>query len=381
MADTPSANLGYGKQSETTIDNANQAMRQMPFYQNYMRAHGQDPGHPTLTKSQSQELLKLAQGAGFVVDEGNMEMDDHGNFNPKGHKLRNTLIIAGIAAATVATMGAAGAFAGPAVGGGTAATGAGAGTAAGLAGVEGAAAGLPASAIAALGTGAMGAVPVTAGAGLAALGGGAEAFDAAGNFIGPSSVTGEVGGGGGLLSTGSKLASLGSKLGSLADTATTIAGNGQDPALNGIGAANAAAQAARNRILGAQVDQGGPSADATALKNVRNAGLVSNFKDVAPNAYGSPGITIGDPARQFAAQFQQQLLDRQKAGKSATTFGVPDPTPQELADEAKARAIAQGGSGIPGATGKVLDTIKTGARLAQLAPGVIKTGRDIWSMF
>lgn len=141
MATTPPVNLGYDKPSEATLDQVNTWMRSRPWYQDLMAAWGQDPGHPTLTKAQSQQVLQAAQAEGVVVDEGDMEVDNHGNFNPKGHKLRNTLIVAGIAGATLATLGAAGAFAGaaaapeigitstPAVLGGTAA-GAGATTAA-----------------------------------------------------------------------------------------------------------------------------------------------------------------------------------------------------------------------------------------------------------
>jgi len=109
---TTQPNLGYNKPSEATIDQANIAMRAMPWYQEQMRAWGQDPGHPTISKSQSQQILRMAQANGYVVNEGDMEVDDHGNFNPKGHKLRNTLIVAGLAAATLATMGAAGVFSG-----------------------------------------------------------------------------------------------------------------------------------------------------------------------------------------------------------------------------------------------------------------------------
>ena len=110
----PDPTLGYGQQSEQGIDRVNIWMRSTPWYQQQMRNWGQDPGHPTLTKSQSQQILRMAQAQGVVVDEGQMEVDDHGNFNPVGHKLRNTLIVAGIAGATIATMGAAGVFAGTA---------------------------------------------------------------------------------------------------------------------------------------------------------------------------------------------------------------------------------------------------------------------------
>lgn len=133
----PTANLGYGKPTEATIDQVNIWMRSTPWYQQQMKEWGQDPGHPNLSKSQSQQIVKMAQANGVVVDEGNMEVDDHGNFNPIGHKLRNTLIVAGIAGATIATMGAAGVFSAAA-----------APSAAGLTGVE-------ATATAGLGTAAL----------------------------------------------------------------------------------------------------------------------------------------------------------------------------------------------------------------------------------
>jgi hypothetical protein len=163
-----------GGQSEATIDQANIAMRAMPWYQTQLKAWGMDPGHPgTLSDSQRTQLTRAAQANGFVVDEGNIEMDDHGNFNPIGHKLRNTIIVIGIAAATVATMGAAGVFAAGA--GAGAGAGGGAGTAASVAGVEGGAAGLSSGALAGLGTGAMGATALPALGTVAGVGGAAAA--------------------------------------------------------------------------------------------------------------------------------------------------------------------------------------------------------------
>jgi hypothetical protein len=117
-------NLGYGKPSEATIDQVNIWMRSTPWYQQQLRAWGQDPGHPTLTKAQSRQILREAQANGVVVDEGDMEVDNHGNFNPKGHKLRNVLVVAGIAGAAIATMGAAGVFGASAAAGSGATAGA-----------------------------------------------------------------------------------------------------------------------------------------------------------------------------------------------------------------------------------------------------------------
>jgi hypothetical protein len=139
-------NLGYGKPTEATIDQVNIWMRSQPWYQNLLKSWGQDPNNVHLSDSQKQQIIQQAQANGVVVDQGNMEVDPSGNFNPKGHKLRNTLIVAGLAAATIATMGAAGAFSGAAAGamGAGEAAGAGAG-AAGAAGTAGAAGGLLAS--------------------------------------------------------------------------------------------------------------------------------------------------------------------------------------------------------------------------------------------
>lgn len=110
--------LGYNQKNEVAIDKFNQWFRSTPQYQRQLAEWGVDPNNVHLAKSQSQQLLKLAQGMGAVVDEGDMEVDPAGNMNPKGHKLRNTLIIAGAAAGAY--------FAGPAIysalagGGGTA---------------------------------------------------------------------------------------------------------------------------------------------------------------------------------------------------------------------------------------------------------------------
>lgn len=110
MPDRITPNLGYGTPTEATLDQVNIWMRSTPWYQNLLRSWGQDPGHPHLNKNQAQQILRLAQANGVVVDEGNTEIDAGGNFDTKGHKLRNTLIVAGIAGAAIATMGAAGVF-------------------------------------------------------------------------------------------------------------------------------------------------------------------------------------------------------------------------------------------------------------------------------
>lgn len=150
--------LGYGSPSSATIDQVNTWMRSTPWYQQLLRSWGQDPGHPhDLTDAQKTQIVRGAQANGVVVDESNQEVDDNGNFRNQGHALRNTLIVAGIAAATIATMGAAGVF-----GAAGASAGAGAG------GVEaGAASGLGAAALPGAGT-ALGAAGGVGAAGLTA---------------------------------------------------------------------------------------------------------------------------------------------------------------------------------------------------------------------
>ncbi len=349
---TTNPNLGYGKQTEANINDVNTWMRSTPWYQAQMRAWGQDPGHPTLTKSQSQQILKMAQAQGVVVDQKDMEVDNHGNFNPIGHKLRNTLIVAGIAGATLATLGAAGAFSG-AAGAGAAGGGSAAGTTAG-------------SSLAGVGLGETGATAGLAGSGFGALPVGVEA---AGTAIPGSGI-------GSALGVGGKIAALGKAGQAVGNGIYSATHGGQDPELQGIAAANAAAQAAQNRILAAKVDQGGPTADDQSISNMRRAGLISNFQDTAPSAFGSPAIKIGDQTRAFASQFQNELAKRMAAGKSLTLSGVPDPGAQELEDERRARLASQGKTG-----NGVLDALNTGGRLAGLAPGIIRGARDIWSIF
>jgi hypothetical protein len=146
MPDTMQPQLGYGQPTEVSIDKVNQWMRSQPWYQGLLKSWGQDPNNVHLNDQQKAQIIRQAQANGVVVDQGNMEVDPSGNFNPVGHKLRNTLIVAGLAAATIGTMGAAGAFSGAAAGAMGAGAGGGAGAAAGtagtLAGIEGGAAGL-----------------------------------------------------------------------------------------------------------------------------------------------------------------------------------------------------------------------------------------------
>lgn len=116
----------WGGDSESSINTQNQWMRSQPWYAETLASFGQNPNGVKLSGNQRTQLLRAAQAHGMVVDEGKLEMDPGGNFNPKGHKLRNTLIAAGVGAGAV--------LAAPAVGGWLASAGAGAGASAGGAG-------------------------------------------------------------------------------------------------------------------------------------------------------------------------------------------------------------------------------------------------------
>jgi hypothetical protein len=127
----PALPAGIG--SEVQIDQANRWMRVQPWYQQLLQAWGQNPNAVHLNDAQQQQLLTEARARGVGISDRH-EIDPAGNINPKGHKLRNTLIVAGIAGAALTAGAAAGAFgAGGASAGGASAAGAGA-TAGGLGG-------------------------------------------------------------------------------------------------------------------------------------------------------------------------------------------------------------------------------------------------------
>lgn len=131
----------WGGDSEQSINSVNQWMRQQPWYTRALASFGQDPSSVRLSKAQTQQLLRVAQANGVQVDEGSIEVDPAGNFNPKGHKLRNTLIGAGVAGAAALTGGAAlGAFGGAGAGAGAAGAG-------GLSGLAGAGYVVPSAAL------------------------------------------------------------------------------------------------------------------------------------------------------------------------------------------------------------------------------------------
>lgn len=213
MPETTDHNVGkaYGGGEKADINVVNQWMRSTPWYAQKLQQWGFQPGQPVqLNDSQKKELVHVAQAQGVKVDEGDVEIDDSGNFRSQGHKLRNTLIVAGIAAASIATMGAAGVFAGAAGAGAGAAGGAGAGAASlgGVGGTLGMSAALP---------GAVSAIPGLAGA--------AGAAGSLGGIAGVAGKVGALGKLGGLIQDGSKLGSTLGALGQGIGAATSAAGN------------------------------------------------------------------------------------------------------------------------------------------------------------
>lgn len=353
-----------------TSGTINDLVRSRPAIAAWMAAHRNGAG---LTGSEQQELFRLMQKQG--IDPRNLEIDDAGVVSWPKHTARDIAlgsllafgpVVAAWAAPYVAGSAAAGA-------GGADATAAGAG-AAGAA--DATAAGVLPSTITTAGSAALPAglsgSAVTSGAELAGLAdAGSSAFDAEGNFIGDTTISSDP-----TSSLASRIAGLAKGTSDLTNGISSAI-TGQDNNLTGIGAANAASQAARNRILGAQVDQGGPAADKTALSNMRTAGLMANFQDRPATQFGNPAITLGQPTRDLASKFQTELSARMAAGKPLTLSGVPAPGAQELADEAAARSASQGRSTLPGTAGKTVNGINTGSRLAQQA----KTLYDLWQAF
>src|ERR1035437_9624900 len=109
MATTPPPSYGYGAQTPASIDAVNIWMRGQPWYQSLMQSWGKDPAHPSgLTDNQRTQIVRAAQANGVIVNESTQEVDPNGNFRNIGHGLRNTMIVAGLAAAPIATMGGAG---------------------------------------------------------------------------------------------------------------------------------------------------------------------------------------------------------------------------------------------------------------------------------
>lgn len=373
--------LGYGNQNSVDLNTVNSWMRTQPWYQNYLKSQGIDPNNVHLNDGQKQQIVKLAQANGVVVDEGHngQQVDDSGNFQAKSNLGRNILIGAGVAGLALTGLGAAGIgplsgllAGGEAAGAGGAAAAEGAGAAsAGAAGATAAGEGglLASTALPATGALATGATSSLAGAGAAAGAGGA--FDAAGNFIGDSSIPG---------ATGSfDAASGGPGVGSILKTAASVGG--------ALGAAGSGAAGARlteaqlqqrqdqlaqqgylDQLQGANTDLNQKkfalTAPATRASTSVKGDILANAKDFS---YGAPTMVgdipvpsssgglrpsiLSDNSRALGRTISAQQLANQQAGDQF----APLPTPPTLTP------LPQ-----PGATSNILNTAGTIGNFAQL---------------
>ncbi len=323
----------WGGDSETSIDQANQWMRAQPWYQQQMQAWGQDPGHPTLNKAQSKQIVRLAQANGAVVDEGHIEVDDHGNFNPIGHKLRNGLIIAGLAAGGI--------LAAPAIAGAlgaSAAGGAGAGAAGAGAGAAGA--GAAGAAIPALEGGATLAANLGGAGALGALGSGAATAAALG---GGATLASNLGGAGALSSGAGTAGALGSS--TIAPTAGTLATGGTGITSSGVGGSSVLGTLGRmGKNPQAYTDVGNAlSQGAAGLASGRRADALANmqaapFNLMAPSARTSQ-VARGDllARMQNAAPTGDARIDKfAGGGLRPSAFG---PDTQQAGNELKRQAL------------------------------------------
>lgn len=299
---TPPPQLGYGKPKEATIDQVNQWMRSQPWWAELRGAPG-----TKMTDSQKRQIMKAAQANGVVVDEGDMEIDTAGNLNPKGHKLRNTLIVAGIAAAAIAAPYAIPAL-GSALGGGT-----GAGLT--LAGVEGGTAGISAGTVGALGGGAMGAAAIptaaTVGAGLTGAGvGGLSATSLGLPVTAVPTAAGTVGTGAGIagLGTGAMgTTAVPSVLGGTAGTAGTVAGTA--------GAAGTAWDAAGNFVGDSTVNNlAGTTNYGKYIDAARDfAGMASDWEQGREQARDQAGLAAYRQNLANEARFRSMMESRKLA--------------------------------------------------------------------
>ncbi len=328
MADTP--NLAKGE-TEVQIDQFNIWLRGTPQYQSLLKSWGQDPGHPhDLSDSQKTQIVRVAQGLGAKVDESNEEVDDNGNFRNQGHKLRNTLIVAGIAAATIATMGAAGVFAGAA--GAGAGAGEAAGAAAGLGGVEaGATAGIgEAVASGALAGGAGAGLGGAAAAGGAALGGveagataGLDASVAGGSLAGGAGAG--LGGASGAAGAAGGLAPLASSATVPTATGTVAGGTG------GVGSSAAGTLAASD---GSSLASAGSAAAGGASSLSKLGSLLGGAGSAVGNATTAAGNNALDQEKlgltanaqniTGQAEFENELMNRSKTEASQRQGSLAD---------------------------------------------------------
>lgn len=189
----PSLPKGIGTDAE--VDQANQFLRAQPWYQNLLKSWGQG-ANVKLSDDQRKQLLAEARNRGVGISD-DFQIDDSGNIRKKGSLGKKIAIGAGLGAAALTGLGAAGI--GP-LSGLLGAGGASAGTAAGstlapgvaeAAGLGSAAAGSGAAAAGGIGAGTAAQIAGGATAGLNAARGGSwlspvlnSVLPVAGNIVG-----------------------------------------------------------------------------------------------------------------------------------------------------------------------------------------------------
>lgn len=270
-------------------------MREQPWYKQFLASTGRNPnatdanGNPTtpLSDEEQNALLGLAQQHGIGISEDSYHVDENGQIaHNESHKLRNSLIAAGIAGSMFIP------GVGPAVLGGLKAGGG-----AILHGLKGASTAL------------------TAGKGAASAVGSA-------------------------ISAGSKITDLLHGGLGIAEDVTNGLGNS---------AAQRAQAATNNRFLAARTDQAGPAADAQAFRNAMRSAIVSRMDpNAAPLAIGGhvlPSLATPETV-DYAKTMHGNLATRQAAGKTPTEFGVPDAGAQETADTNAAGTYSKVSAGL-----------------------------------
>lgn len=390
---------GIGTDQERTAATA--FIRQQPWYQNMLAAWGIPPttGDVKLNDEQQAAVLTAARNKGIAIPEG-QHINENGQIaKDDSHLWRNIGIGAAIGGLALTGLGAAGI--GPMAGlfGSTAAAG------------EGAAAGLGAAETATpFGVGALdasslgiasGIAPEVAGAGSALAGmvpdevinvtGNGE-FDPAmlyGQGTDASMATGAdavngFGGGVNALGTGQRVANLVKGIQNLGGGPNGTTGGGLGTTPRGNAAAGAAAQLAANRAAQAKIDQGGPAADKTAMQNLFRSAIVArmnpNASPVVMNGMQLPSLVNSDLVSQAGA-YNKSLAGRLAAGKTATDFGIADPTAQETALNNKALDATGLNGGVNGTMADISDYLNTGSRMASLGSNAYNLGKTLYNVW
>lgn len=333
----PTLPAGIG--DENTANQANQFMRAQPWYQQLLSSWGQNPNAVHLSDQQTQQLLATARQKGIGISN-DYEIDPSGNINRVGHKMRNTLIAAGIAGAAL-TGGASLGLLGGGEAGALASTATGTGMlggitgGAGLAGAGAGAAGAGTLASTAIGTGMLGGIAGGAGLAGAAAGGagGAGILGTAGSLL-----SGGKGAAGYLATAGKVASALGDAGKGAAASRVTEAGVNQAQDRNANDLYRSQVQANQNQnqygLDAAKFGIDKSTADlaqrnytlAAPTKRAGNAvrgDILSSAQDVSfgPTKPGMPTFTGGlrpsmfsDSTRQLGRSMTSDALSQQLAG-------------------------------------------------------------------